>query len=220
MISNLVNSKLSPEDIIFFLNKTNTSIQTLQCSVFNKGHLQTFNESWTDGSDFTQLPSSLMWARIQSKKKKKRKKIINKAVELCVIQAEVCASWWEDWSFTFRQTVRKCFKPSMAKRSTSVCYTPNDARAEPRLPKLSEGFCFYCDPLHRPGYYPHYLTTTPLDSMHRQSECILTIISSAGRTSSSAYQQVITMELEISSIRFLSLGSAHLLEGGVVGFFF
>ena len=26
-------------------------------------------------------------------KKKKRKKIINKAVELCVIQAEVCASW-------------------------------------------------------------------------------------------------------------------------------
>lgn len=156
----------------------------------------------------------------KAKKKKKRKKIINKAVELCVIQAEVCASWWEDWSFTFRQTVRKCFKPSMAKRSTSVCYTPNDARAEPRLPKLSEGFCFYCDPLHRPGYYPHYLTTTPLDSMHRQSECILTIISSAGRTSSSAYQQVITMELEISSIRFLSLGSAHLLEGGVVGFFF
>lgn len=137
MISNLVNSKLSPEDIIFFLNKTNTSIQTLQCSVFNKGHLQTFNESWTDGSDFTQLPSSQMWARIQSKKKKK--KMITKAVELCVIQAEVCTSWWEDWNFTFRQTVRKCSKTSTAKRSTSVCYTPNDARTEPRVPQILRG---------------------------------------------------------------------------------
>ena len=140
MISNLVNSKLSPEDIIFFLNKTNTSIQTLQCSVFNKGHLQTFSESWTDGSDFTQLPSSQMWARIQRKKKKK--KIINKAVELCVIQAEVCISWWEDWNFTFRQTVWKCSKTSTAKRSTSMCYTPNDARTEPRVPQTLRGLLF------------------------------------------------------------------------------
>lgn len=72
-------------------------------------------------------------------KAKKKKKMITKAVELCVIQAEVCTSWWEDWNFTFRQTVRKCSKTSTAKRSTSVCYTPNDARTEPRVPQILRG---------------------------------------------------------------------------------
>ena len=75
----------------------------------------------------------------QDPKQKKKKKIINKAVELCVIQAEVCISWWEDWNFTFRQTVWKCSKTSTAKRSTSMCYTPNDARTEPRVPQTLRG---------------------------------------------------------------------------------
>ena len=190
MISNLVNSKLSPEDIIFFLNKTNTSIQTLQCSVFNKGHLQTFNESWTDGSDFTQLPSSQMWARIQSKKKKK---MITKAVELCVIQAEVCTSWWEDWNFTFRQTVRKCSKTSTAKRSTSVCYTPNDARTEPRVPQTLRGLLLLLWLFAQTRIWFTLFNNHPLDSMHPPIRMHSDHHQLCGEDLLFSHQQVITM---------------------------
>ena len=190
MISNLVNSKLSPEDIIFFLNKTNTSIQTLQCSVFNKGHLQTFNESWTDGSDFTQLPSSQMWARIQSKKKKK---MITKAVELCVIQAEVCTSWWEDWNFTFRQTVRKCSKTSTAKRSTSMCYTPNDARTEPRVPQILRGLLLLLWLFAQTRIWFTLFNNHPLDSMHPPIRMHSDHHQLCGEDLLFCHQQVITM---------------------------
>lgn len=58
MISRLVNSKLSLEDGLFLLlNKANTSVQSFPSSMLHKGHLETFNKTWMEGSDFTQLPS-------------------------------------------------------------------------------------------------------------------------------------------------------------------
>lgn len=100
------------------------------------------------------------------KQKKKKKKMITKAVELCVIQAEVCTSWWEDWNFTFRQTVRKCSKTSTAKRSTSVCYTPNDARTEPRVPQTLRGLLLLLWLFAQTRIWFTLFNNHPLDSMH------------------------------------------------------
>ena len=96
---------------------------------------------------------------------------------------------------------------------------PNDARTEPWVPQTLGGILL----LSWPFWQTRILSTlfnqhSPWTACTHQSECILTIISSAVRTSSSVDQQVITMGLESSSVRFLSSGFAHLLEGGAVFF--